>query len=474
MAERVVALQNIKEAFEYLSPEVQEHSRRVSRYAEVLFTQIVMEDLYSETGAGRRYLQAENKDVVAEAALYHDIGKAYVPPLYQQSHQNFTAEEVAVYRQHIPDGMTLMTDTMPGFKKRPATERNILTETIRDHNEYCDGSGFPEGKTQDAISYVGRIVCLVNEFDHLCMSIVSEDPVEEAVARMQGEGNEKYDPEFFKMFLLCKGKFKRIFATNSAGSLVIPTVDTFVRRRIRPMELAYRPILGAGKQFLRYDCKMLFSNGKENVWHYDDVRHIISKQSIAVDLCNYFAYEACDALRRFQIYEIPHNGVTLTMLPLFFSKKSNVRDLLTILENEEMDVDRFRIGVPAELFEKPSKAMVATLAECREVKLGCIVTGLDFRMVEPQVLKDCGVTTVRLNVASDDEMNMPHFTQWVQDAQQSGIVVSMDGLDKTRQLQKLETLGIFDYTGTLAGDFESEKTILQREIAMRQMQADSK
>ncbi len=471
MGDRVVTLERIEDAFNMLAPEVQKHCERVSRYAEVVFTQIVVEDLYTETGAGRRYLQAENKDFVREAALYHDIGKAYVPDLYQESHPNFTAEEVALYRKHVAEGMTLVQDKMEGFKKKSATERNIFIETIRDHHEYLDGSGYPNGKQGKDISYVGLIVGMVNDFDHLCMSIVSEDPVEEAVEKMKSELTGRYDPQFFQMFLQCKGKLKRIFATNSVGSLAIPTVDTFVRRRIRPMELCYRPIVGAERNFLGYDCGMRFSNGKENVWTYDDVRHIMSKHGLAVDACIYFAYEACDTLRRFQNYDIPNSRVTVPMLPLFFSKKTNVRELLTVLENEEMGTERFRIGIPAELFEKPTKAMTATLEECKLQKLDCMVVDLDFRMVEAKVLADCGVTAVRLKTDSGDELELTYFENWVKTAHDLGIQVMVDGLDKTRQMQRAAALGLCEYTGTMAGDFESEKTILQREIALKQMRA---
>lgn len=475
MEKRVVDIQQIEEAFKYLSKEMQDHSQRISQYTEILFTQIVAEDLCTDTGVGRRMFVADNKGVAAEAGLYHDIGKAYVPELYQVYNSRFTSEEVAVYKKHMEDGMNLVQTTMTGFNRRSATHKNMILDGIRDHHETRDGAGYPEGKQGDDISYMGQIVGLVNRFDELSMKTVSESPVDEALDLLKNEVEMKYNPVFYKCLCSSRGKLKRVFLTHGEkDSQVIKSVDMFVKRRIRPMELAYRPIWDTEKNFLGYDCQMRFSNGKENAWTYEDVKHIISKQGIAVDACLYFIYEACDALRRFDSYQIPSKGATITMMPLFFSKKGIVKNIFTILEQEELDIRHIRIGIAAAQLEKPTKAFLATIEEMNKNGIRTIVTDLEYQMISPKELKEMGIQAVRLAPDANSELEIQQLQMWVNEAIYLGIQVAFDGVDKIRNLPTLKNMGVRECTGLLVGDYEQEKVILEREIAVRQAATDSR
>ena len=475
MEKRVVEIHQIEEAFQYLCKEMQDHSQRISQYTELLFAQIVAEDLCTDTGVGRRVFVAENKSVAAEAGLYHDIGKAYVPEVYQIYNSRFTAEEEAVYKKHIEDGMNLVQATMVGFNRRSATHKNMILDGIRDHHETLDGTGYPEGKQGDDISYMGQIVGIVNRFDRISMRTVSENPVDEALDILKNEVPSKYNPDFYKCLCSIRGKLKRVFLVHGEkDSQVIKGVDMFVKRRIRPMELAYRPIWNTEKEFLGYDCQMRFSNGKENVWTYDDVKHIISKQGIAADTCLYFIYEACDALRRFHAYQIPSKRATITMMPLFFSKKGIVKQILTVLEQEEMDKRHIRIGIAATQLEKPTKVLLSTIEEMNKNGIPTIVTELEYPMITPKALKEMGINAVRLSVNASNELEVQQLQKWLSEALYLHIEVAFDGVDKLRNLAILKNMGVSECTGLLAGDYDQEKLILEREIAMRQAATDAR
>lgn len=473
MENRVVNIQQIDEAFAYLSQEMKEHSERISRYAEIIFTQIVAEDLYTETPAGRRELIAENKKLMSEAALYHDIGKAYIPEIYQTFNIHFTAEELAVYKNHIPDGVQLVNTTMKGFAKRKAVERKMIQDAIRDHHEFYDGSGYPEGKAGDAISYTGQILSMVNYLDNLSMVIVSENPIDEAIEKMKAEAGIKFNPEFFKCLCSCRAKLKKVFLSNGASPLVIKGTDTFVKRRQRPMELEYRRINDGEKNFLGYDTQMKFSNGKENIWSYEDVKHIISKKGIALDTCLYFLYEGCDALRRYETYDIPSETVTLTMLPLFFSKKTVLRNVLQVMEDEEMDKTKIRIAFAANMLEKPTKGFLATIEELGTQEIPTIAVDLPYMMITPQELVQMGIKAVRLHSDANNEVGLEVLQQWIREAVALEIKVGIDGIDKIKNFQLFQELGVSEFTGIFVSDFSSEKDILAREVAVRQAKTEA-
>lgn len=468
MEKRVIDIQQIEEAFTYLSEDVKNHCLRISQYAEVVFTQIVAEDLYQETGAGRRDLVAENKKLIAEAALYHDIGKAYMPELYQTFNVHFNAEELAVYKNHIPDGINLVNATMKGFAKRKAVERHMIEDAINDHHECYDGSGYPAGKTGDEISYAGQIIGMLNYFDNLSMVLVSENPVEEAMEKMKPEVGKKFNPVFFKCLGSCRAKIKKIFYSNGASPQIIKSVDTFVKRRNRPMELEYRSIIDGEKNFIGYDTQLKFSDGKENTWTYEDVKHIISKQGIAVDTSIYFLYEGCDALRRFDTYELPSESVTIPMLPLFYTKKGIYKNLMKVLEDEEIAKEHIRVALSATMLEKPSKALIATLEEFNANGIRTIVTDLYYMMISPPALKAIGIQAVRLHADMNNEIGLDALQRWVKEAISLGIEVAIDGVDKNKNFQSFQELGVTEYTGILVSDFSKEKEMLEKEIAVRQ------
>ena len=131
-------IHSLEEAFSYLAPEVRNHSRRVAEYAEALFVQVVSEELYEGNPKGAREFKEENRKLAYEAGMYHDIGKAYFPEPYQTNAANLMEEEVAVYRQHVENGVLLLPQIVKGFNGRKDLEKRMVLDGIRDHHERVD------------------------------------------------------------------------------------------------------------------------------------------------------------------------------------------------------------------------------------------------------------------------------------------------------------------------------------------------
>lgn len=94
-------------------------------------------------------------DDLVNAALFHDVGKCYVPDEILKKPGRLTQSEFRVMMKHPLDSARLLT---PKFGKRVA-------EIARSHHERMDGSGYPFGLSGGDISPEGRIIAVVDSFD---------------------------------------------------------------------------------------------------------------------------------------------------------------------------------------------------------------------------------------------------------------------------------------------------------------------
>ena len=96
------------EAFRGLAPVIRQQSVRVAAYAQVLFVQACKMHYGAKSSSGEKRMRGKNADLVYKCGMYHQLGKALVPPEYQVLQKEFSAEEIAVYRKYTSDGRVLV------------------------------------------------------------------------------------------------------------------------------------------------------------------------------------------------------------------------------------------------------------------------------------------------------------------------------------------------------------------------------
>lgn len=120
------------------------HSERVARLAQRL--------------ARRVGCPPAEGQVVAQAALLHDLGKIGIPEGTLKKAASLTGEEWALMRAHPVVGAQIVS---------PLEFFSEGALIIRHHHERLDGSGYPAGLVGEAIPLGARIVAVADVYDAL-------------------------------------------------------------------------------------------------------------------------------------------------------------------------------------------------------------------------------------------------------------------------------------------------------------------
>ncbi len=167
-------------------------------------------------------------------ALMHDIGKLDVPERLRHVDDQFTAAEMAGYRDHVARGVAQ--------GKRLGLSAGALA-VIAQHHEHADGSGFPHKLTADKMTAPARIVAIVNRYDNLCNPPARVHPLtpHEAVSMLFAQGRNRFDANVLSAFI-------RMMGVYPAGSLVQLTDDRYAMvvgvnssRPLKPRVLVHDP-----------------------------------------------------------------------------------------------------------------------------------------------------------------------------------------------------------------------------------------
>lgn len=156
------------------------HSQRVTRYSLVIARAM---------GCAEEELRQ-----IAHAAFLHDIGKIGIPDAILLKPGNLTPEETAVMRQHVRIGHDIV--------KRISFLADAA-EIVLTHQEFYDGTGYPQGLAGEAIPMGSRIFSVADALDAMTSDrpyrkALSFQTAREEIARWSGR---QFDPDVVQTFL---------------------------------------------------------------------------------------------------------------------------------------------------------------------------------------------------------------------------------------------------------------------------------
>lgn len=166
-------------AIDAKDPYTRGHSDRVAAFARLLAeTAGLPEDLIA-----RCYL----------CGIVHDLGKIGVPEAVLCKPGRLTDDEFELIRRHPEIGHRILRD-IPHLQE--------VLPGVLEHHERWDGSGYPNRLAGEAISLLGRVVCIADCFDAMTSARVYRParPVDEVVDEIERCAGTHFDPALARAF----------------------------------------------------------------------------------------------------------------------------------------------------------------------------------------------------------------------------------------------------------------------------------
>jgi diguanylate cyclase (GGDEF)-like protein/putative nucleotidyltransferase with HDIG domain len=139
-------------------------------------------------------LSNEDKKLLLYGAYLHDLGKINVSKEVLISNKKLTSDEWEELKKHPQDSADILKQ-INGFEK--------VVPIVLEHHEKYDGTGYPNGLKGDSISYLARILTIVDSFD----AMTNQRPYqktktfEEAFEEIERCKGTHFDPELANKFI---------------------------------------------------------------------------------------------------------------------------------------------------------------------------------------------------------------------------------------------------------------------------------
>lgn len=463
------------EAFRGLTPVIRQQSVRVAAYTQVLFVQAVKMQFGSNTADGKERMRGQYAEFMYKCGLYHQLGKALVPPEYQVEKADFTEEERAVYRKYTTDGRLLVADLQEQGAHAKAKRRDgqverptknlpwlILRECCEQHMERWDGSGYPAGRLGSDISVAAQIVGLAKEIDRIASETKSEDPFTLACETVIADAGRKWSPELIEVLKAAKEDCAAVYQKYITYTRTLPkTIPLVERRPDRVMGLSYRPLLAEDGYVPLYEANPWFAGVADRPGETEtaeELQELFARTNLVEDLSWYFLYEATDTLLRMTNCNLSFDGILLTLPRDFFHLGSQLQRFQTLFADQPVDKSKLLLTLPEDLLRTCTKTTGEIIG--RYLRNGITLVLDDYtpdEQLTAERLIELGFTHVRLSAG----LNLtPAGALAIGQLRLKGITVLGKQADTPEVLSWMRENGVNSCSGTMCGITVSEDEMI--------------
>ena len=132
--------------------------------------------IYSRDIAARMGLADEIRDQAYLCGLVHDIGKIGLPPGLLEKPGALTLEERRHMQEHSAIGERILGHV---------DEYSEIATIVRHHHERIDGQGYPDGRVDEDIPLVSRIIAVADAYNAMTSNRPYRDAMPSRVARLR-------------------------------------------------------------------------------------------------------------------------------------------------------------------------------------------------------------------------------------------------------------------------------------------------
>ena len=139
-------------------------------------------------------LSAKEIEQIRIAAQLHNVGKLSLPDTIRKRPLNsLTNNEMELFKKHSIQGEAVLSG-MTGLK--------TVSKIIRSHQEYMDGSGFPDKMKSNTIPIGSRIICVASDFQKLASGLLIKGihDGDKAIEYIQSYSGKLYDARVVELF----------------------------------------------------------------------------------------------------------------------------------------------------------------------------------------------------------------------------------------------------------------------------------
>ena len=186
------ALVVISNAAEYKDPDTANHIHRVAHYSKLIAKDLGFDE--------------KEQEIIFYASPLHDIGKIAISDAVLLKNGKLTDEEFDIMKTHSISGFKMLKNAKNPYLKAGA-------KIALSHHEKYNGKGYPSGLRGEKIPIYGRITAIADVFDALTSARPYKEawPFEKALALIEEERGEHFDPALVDIFIKNIDKVKDIF-----------------------------------------------------------------------------------------------------------------------------------------------------------------------------------------------------------------------------------------------------------------------
>lgn len=190
-------INRLSEVIEARSEETASHVKRVSKIAYILAKRVGMEEVEAQ--------------LLRTVAPLHDVGKIGIPETILNKPGRLTPEEFDVMKGHAMIGYRILKGS--GLE---LLEAGALI--AKEHHEYWNGNGYPNGLKGEEIHIYGRITIIADVFDALSHDRVYKKawPFDEVMVYMKAQSSKMFDPNLIEVLMTNEDELRQLYINDSA------------------------------------------------------------------------------------------------------------------------------------------------------------------------------------------------------------------------------------------------------------------
>ena len=167
-------------------------------------------------------------------ALLHDIGKLDIPSKILLKTESLNKAEQSFLQLHCEYGIKLA---------KPMELDEAAQRIIREHHEFCDGTGYPKQLSGEQLSPLSRVVSIANQYDNLCNPLNLADALtpHEALSKMFAQQRTRFDAVALKAFIRCLGVYPPGCIVQLSNEMVGLVLAVNPNKPLRPTVIVHDP-----------------------------------------------------------------------------------------------------------------------------------------------------------------------------------------------------------------------------------------